>query len=79
MEISYDPSHNVAYIRLRAGAGEVETLRLSDAVHVDLAADGVLVGIELLNANEQLEVREGAPTVVLVDEIGARRELKLSA
>ena len=79
MEISYDPRHNIAYIRLRATVGEVETLRLSESVHVDLGADGALVGIELMNANAQLDVRDGAPSVVLVDETGGRREMKLPA
>ena len=77
MEISYDPRYNIAYIRLRAEPGEVETLRLSESVHVDLGADGALVGIELLNANEQLEIQDGTPSLTLVDAAGARRELNL--
>jgi uncharacterized protein YuzE len=43
---------NIAYLRLREAAGaQVETIRLSDEVNVDLAPDGSVYGIELLNAN----------------------------
>jgi uncharacterized protein YuzE len=33
---------------------QVETLHISDELNVDLAPDGKVFGIELLNANEQL-------------------------
>lgn len=54
MRLSYDPRRNVAYIRLRPATAEVETVRVSDEINVDLAPDGTVAGIELLNANEQL-------------------------
>ena len=54
MKLSYDPRYNIAYIRLREKTGEVETIRVSDELNVDLAPDGTVYGIELLNANEQL-------------------------
>ena len=55
MEISYDRKHNVAYLGLRPRVGEIETLSLSDSVNVDVGPDGTLFGIELLNADEQLQ------------------------
>lgn len=54
MKVTYDPRQNVAYIRLRDEVAEVETIRVSDEVNIDLAPDGTVYGIELLNANEQL-------------------------
>ena len=54
MKLSYDPRYNIAYIRLREKTAEVETIRVSDELNVDLAPDGTVYGIELLNANEQL-------------------------
>lgn len=54
MKVTYDPRHNVAYIRLRDEAAEVETIRVSDELNIDLAPDGTVYGIELLNANAQL-------------------------
>jgi uncharacterized protein YuzE len=55
VQLSYDPRRNIAYLRLReAGGVEVETVRLSDEVNIDIAPDGTVYGIELLNANAQL-------------------------
>jgi len=51
MRITYDSRQNVAYIRLREKRAEVETLRISDELNTDLAPDGTVYGIELLNAN----------------------------
>ena len=52
--LSYDPVHNVVYLRLRDAAGTgVETIRLSDAVNIDLAPNASIHGIEMLNANAQ--------------------------
>ena len=41
MKLSYDPKHNIAYIRLRERQGEIETLRISDELNVDMAPDGM--------------------------------------
>ena len=54
MKLTYDPKHNIAYLRLRDGPAEVETIKISDELAVDLAPDGTVYGIELLNANAQL-------------------------
>jgi uncharacterized protein YuzE len=55
VQLSYDYRRNIAYLRLPEPAAiEVETVRLSDELNVDLAPDGTVYGIELLNANEQL-------------------------
>ena len=54
MKLTYDPRYNIAYIRLQEPTTEVETLRISDQMNIDLAPDGKIFGIELLNANEQL-------------------------
>jgi uncharacterized protein YuzE len=73
MQLSYDPRRNIAYIRLREPAGsQVETIQLSDELNVDLAPDGTVYGIELLNANAQLR-GAGGGFFVLVDEAAGRR------
>jgi uncharacterized protein YuzE len=73
MQLSYDPRRNIAYLRLREPAGsQVETIHLSDELNVDLAPDGTIYGIELLNANEQLR-GAGGGFLVLVDEAAGRR------
>lgn len=55
MELTYDRKQNIAYIRFRPAADQVQTLRVSEELNVDIAPDGTVYGIELLNANEQLE------------------------
>jgi uncharacterized protein YuzE len=53
MKITYDPRYNIAYIRLQEKTAQVETIRVSDELNVDLAPDGSVSGLELLNANVQ--------------------------
>ena len=68
MHLTYHPARNVAYLRLRDPAGQqVETIRLSDEVNVDLAPDGSVYGIELLNANAQLTADGGRVVLDLAD------------
>ena len=65
MHLNYDPVHNIAYLRLREPAGaEVETIPLSEEVNVDLAPDGSVYGIELLNANAQLRAADNGRLVL---------------
>jgi uncharacterized protein YuzE len=78
MKLSYDPRHNVAYIRLREKSAEVETIRVSDELNVDLAPDGTVYGIELLNANEQLRAADDGRLVVVEAE-GKERSLALAS
>ncbi|MBS4027146.1 MAG: DUF2283 domain-containing protein [Ignavibacteriales bacterium] len=67
MKLTYDPRYNIAYIRFREKSENVETIQLSDDVNVDIAPDGSLYGIELLNANEQLR-REDKGKFLLINE-----------
>jgi uncharacterized protein YuzE len=78
MKLSYDPKHNIAYIRLRERQGEIETLRISDELNVDMAPDGTVYGIELLNANEQLAGADGRKLVEVDAPDGRKRELTLA-
>jgi len=78
MKLTYDRHHNIAYLRLRPKGTEVETIRVSDELNVDIAPDGSVHGIELLNANEQLRAADGGK-FVLVDEVeGKESALPLS-
>jgi uncharacterized protein YuzE len=71
MKLSYDPRYNVAYLRLREKTMNVETIRVSDELNVDIAPDGTVYGIELLNANAQMRATDGGRLVV-VDEAAGR-------
>ena len=78
MEFSYDPRYNVAYLLFKEKRTEVETIRLSDELVIDMAPDGTLYGIELLNANEQLRRKESGGLVVINEATGERVELPLA-
>jgi len=67
MKFTYDPRHNIAYIRFHEKAKEVEAIRVGDELVVDMSPDGRIYGIELLNANEQL-MREGGGKILFVNE-----------
>jgi uncharacterized protein YuzE len=76
MQLTYDPSQNIAYLRLRNPNGiAVETIRLSDEINIDLAPDGSVYGIELLNANAQL--RDADSGRLVLELAGQRTELPL--
>lgn len=75
MKLTYDPKYNIAYIRFHEKTGQVSTIRVSDEMNVDIAPDGTVYGIELLNANEQL-AEDGRALVVELG--GMRREVSLA-
>ncbi len=79
MRLSYDPRRNVAYIRFRADPADVETVRISDEINIDLAPDGTVAGIELLNANEQLRASDGGQLVVTHEAEGRETTVALTA
>lgn len=70
MKLSYDPKYNIAYIRFHEKLGQVTTIKISDDMNIDIAPDGTVYGVELLNANEQLTGDQGA----LIVESGGRRQ-----
>jgi uncharacterized protein YuzE len=72
MTLTYDSRHNIAYIRLRERSAEVETIRVSDSLSIDMAPDGTVYGIELLNANEQM-FGNGARCLEVINEALAQR------
>jgi uncharacterized protein YuzE len=71
MKLTYDRERNIAYLRLRPNGAEVETIRVDDELNIDIAPDGAVYGIELLNANEQLRAADNGQ-LVLVDETSGR-------
>ena len=77
MKLTYDPGYNVAYIHLKEKTAEVETIRISEELNVDLAPDGTVYGIELLNANEQLVPGADGKLVVVNEERGQTTEIAL--
>jgi uncharacterized protein YuzE len=78
MKITYDPRYNIAYICLRDKPEHVETLEVSDEMTIDLAADGTIYGIELLNANQQLAGNPESSVIVINEALGEAAEIKLT-
>jgi uncharacterized protein YuzE len=77
MKLTYDPRYNIAYLRFAEKTTPVETIRVSDALNVDMAPDGTIYGIELLNANEQLLAQDHGTLVVVNESLGERSEIPL--
>ncbi len=77
MKLTYDPRHNIAYLRLHEKTAQVQTLHVSEELNVDIAADGTVYGIELLNANQQLRSEDGGNLVVVNEALDTKREVPL--
>ena len=77
MKITHDFRYNIAYIRLQEKSTEVETLRISDELNVDLAPDGKVYGIELLNAKVQLFSQDQGKLVLINEALGGVQEISL--
>jgi len=78
MKLTYDPRYNIAYIRLHEKTTEVETIKIGEEINIDLAPDGTIYGIELLNANEQLKKEDAGRLYVINEATGEKSELTLS-
>ena len=78
MKLTYDPRYNLAYIRLHEKTTEVETIKVGDEINIDIAPDGTIYGIELLNANEQLQKEDAGKLFVVNEATGEKSELVLS-
>ena len=81
MKFSYDPRYNVGYIRFKNKKIGAESIKLSDELVIDLAPDGTVYGIELLNANDQMQRDDTGEFRVINEETGEETKfaLKLKA
>ena len=78
MRFTYDPRYNIAYIRFQQKRDDVEAIRVSDELVVDVAPDGKIYGIELLNANEQLGHEDSGKLLLINEATNDRAELPLA-
>lgn len=78
MKLTYDRDRNIAYLRLKPTGEEVETIRVGGELNVDLAPDGSVYGIELLNANDQLRAADDGRFVFVDPHSGEERSLKVA-
>ena len=77
MQLSYDPRHNIAYLKFHEKTAEVESVRLNESLVLDLAPNGTIYGIELLNANEQLRGRGTDRFIFTNEATGQQAEIVL--
>ena len=77
MKLTYDPRYNIGYIRFKEKDAQVESIKLSDEFIVDIAPDGTVYGIELLNANDQLQRGDVEGLVVINEATGEQNQLPL--
>lgn len=78
MKLTCDPRYNVAYIRLRKKGKNIETIRVSDELNIDLAPDGTIYGIELLNAHEQLSGDQKGKLLIANEAAGTQSAVRLA-
>ena len=80
MKLTYDPRYNIAYLQLheKTEQVQVETIRVSDELNVDVAPDGAVYGIELPNANMQLGSGDEGRLIVINEALGNRQEVSLT-
>ena len=78
MRFTYDLRYNIAYIRFQEKQAEAEAIRVSDELIVDMAPDGTVYGIELLNANEQLQREDMGELLVINEATGERLQVPLN-
>ena len=78
MRFTYDPKYNIAYLKFQEKPAEVPTLKISDELNIDLASDGTIYGIELLNANEQISRQDEGKFLMINEVTGEKAELPLN-
>ena len=79
MKFSYNPRYNIAYIRFQEKRADMDAIRISDELIVDMAPDGTIYGIELLNANEQLWREDKNELVFINESTGERTDIPLAS
>lgn len=78
MKLTYDPAYNIAYITFREKTKNVNSLKLSEEIIIDLLPDGSVAGVELLNANEQLNAVEKGKLIFITQLLGKSKQQEIS-
>ncbi len=77
MKLTYDTRYNIGYIRFHEKSEDVESIKISDELVVDMSPDGTIYGIELLNANEQIKGHEHGKLLIVNEATGAINEMPI--
>lgn len=65
MKIKYDPEVDAAYISFKKGPVQVTTVRLTEDIAIDFGPNEEIVGIEILDASEHLQLNRKEPKIEL--------------
>ncbi len=56
MTVNYDSKNDLLYIRLDLKQQEVVNKRVTDELVLDIGADGKIIGIEILDASQHVQL-----------------------
>ena len=70
MKISYDAEVDAMYIRLIEGSYECRTVRLNEAIALNIGPSEMLVGIEILDAKNVLG--DGQIPAIVLENVSSR-------
>ena len=65
MKIKYDPEVDAAYISFKKGPTQVTTVRITEDLAIDFGPKEEIVGIEILDASQHLDLSKENPLVEL--------------
>ena len=65
-------------MKFQEKSAEVVTLKVSDELNIDLTSDGTVYGVELLNANEQMNRQDEGKFLLINEVTGEKAELPLN-
>lgn len=68
MQIDYDPQADAMYIRLRTGEVD-DTIEAGKHIYVDVDADGIPLGLEILFTKRALGVEDVATVTVNIGRL----------
>lgn len=77
MKLTYDPRYNIAYIQLREKKQTVTSIKITEELVIDIAPDGNVYGIELLNAKKQLKDKKSLHLLFVNVATGEEKDLTL--
>ncbi len=77
MQVEYDIKYNIGYIKFKEKPEKVTSLKISEELVVDMASDGTIYGIELLNLKDQLFADKATELVLYNENTGSKKGVAL--
>ncbi len=78
MKMTYDLKYNIGYISFKEKTEQVNSIKLSEDLVVDIAPDGSIYGIELLNVKEQMFGDKLKQILLLNENTGKQTAVELT-